>query len=56
MLRKEKNILKMKLKQNGISFQAISFDGFSKLIEITKRLYGEKNCDKIEYVYRTNFS
>lgn len=44
---KEKNILKMKLKQNGISIQAISFDGFSKLIEITKRLYGEKNCDKM---------
>ncbi len=44
---KEKNILKMILKQNGIFFNGISFDGFHKLIEITKQLYGEKNCDKM---------
>ena len=46
---KEKNILKMKLKQNGISLQAISFDGFSKLIQkiFYKNSIGEKNCDKM---------
>jgi len=46
---KEKNIIKMILKEQktAIQFNAISFDGYDKFLEMIKRLYGQQNYDKM---------
>ncbi len=46
---KEKNIIKMILEEQktAIQFNAISFDGYDKFLEMIKRLYGQQNYDKM---------
>ena len=51
LIGKEKDILKMVLKerQTGICLYAISFDGWERLSDMIKRLYGNENYDKMLY-------
>lgn len=51
LIGKEKDILKMVLKerQTGICLHAISFDGWERLSDMIKRLYGNENYDKMLY-------
>lgn len=44
---KEKNILRMILRQGGVKLSAISFDGLELWKSILKQLYGEQNCDAV---------
>ena len=44
---KEKNILRMILRQGGVKLSAISFDGLELWKSILKQMYGEQNCDAV---------